>query len=349
MNYNGAPRRQPSVAVKVLAFLAATTGTAFASELAIEHGEVSCILAGRHPQLAACVRPSEDLAKSRILFRASGTEQWFSVDMGADMGCYTALLPKPLPSLKAIDYYVHAIARDFAEAIQPMEAPSKHYQARVVDRELDCDPLKVIATSVAAVATPIVLTGGKGVAPVGFSRDGIVQTQSPSSSGGNGGGPSRALLVVGGLAVAAGVGVGVASGGDDSTPPVDGSSASAPDVIGRWVGGFQVAFDATPNGGPRGTSDVQWELNLVQAGSGVTGTSRTAFTTPVAQVCSGTVSGSFVGSTVSLTVVDPPSCIPNEWRTTGTVTGNVMTGSFPNSTFSFGGSTFTYGNWTLRR
>jgi hypothetical protein len=171
----------------VTAALLATADGSYAAGPAIEHRAVSCIVAGVFPRLDACFTPTEDLSRARVHFRADGTPHWYFVDMAAAGGCRSVLLPKPLPTTSAIDYYVSALGRTFDET------RTSEYTPRVVAREGDCDDNLLVAGSAGSATVLLGAAAGAPAVPAGFAPEGIVAappspgSASPQEGGGGGG------------------------------------------------------------------------------------------------------------------------------------------------------------------
>jgi hypothetical protein len=160
---------------------------------------VSCIVAGAFPRLDACFLPVDELSRARVHFRADGTEHWYFVDMAAARSCRSVLLPKPLPSTKAVDYYVSALGRTFDET------RTSEYTPRVVAREGDCDRDLLVAGSAGAATVILGAVAGAAATPPGFSSEGIVAAPSAGGpSGGGGGGGGGAVVLLGLAAVGTG-------------------------------------------------------------------------------------------------------------------------------------------------
>ena len=161
----------------VTAALLATADGSYAAGPAIEHRAVSCIVAGVFPRLDACFAPSEDLSRARVHFRADGTPHWYFVDMVAAGGCRSVLLPKPLPTTSAIDYYVSALGRTFDET------RTSEYTPRVVAREGDCRDNLLVAGSAGSATVLLGAAAGAPAVPAGFAPEGIVAAPpSPGSA-----------------------------------------------------------------------------------------------------------------------------------------------------------------------
>lgn len=56
------------------------------AQVAIEHQDVACIVAGKFPVLDACFRPGPDLARARVFFRPEGVPNWYYVEAAPRAG-----------------------------------------------------------------------------------------------------------------------------------------------------------------------------------------------------------------------------------------------------------------------
>ena len=170
-------------AAVAMAALMVVGDASYAAGPAIQHRAVSCIVAGVFPRLDACFAPTEDLSRARVHFRAGGTPHWYFVDMAAAGECRSVLLPKPLPTTSAIDYYVSALGRTFDET------RTSEYTPRVVAREGDCGDNLLVAGSAGSATVLLGAAAGAPAVPAGFAPEGIVAAPpSPGSAASQGGG-----------------------------------------------------------------------------------------------------------------------------------------------------------------
>jgi hypothetical protein len=296
----------------VTAALLATADGSYAAGPAIEHRAVSCIVAGVFPRLDACFTPTEDLSRARVHFRADGTPHWYFVDMAAAGGCRSVLLPKPLPTTSAIDYYVSALGRTFDET------RTSEYTPRVVAREGDCDDDLLVAGSAGSATVVLGAAAGAPAVPAGFAPEGIVSAPpSPGSAASQGGGGGAGLGVV--LALGA-----VGGGGyllykqlsDEETP--DGEPPPPPPAFdGEWTG----------------TTSQNRPLALTVSGSAVTrfdtavdlGTSPNARATPIQRTFSPGLPLS--GGAFTFTQgAEPPILVSGTLGPSGAAEGRIETG-----------------------
>jgi hypothetical protein len=183
-----APAPRPTAAAQ-----AAAQPAAQREVIEIEHIAPACVAAGKYSRLAACFRPSGELARARVYFRAAGTADWFYVEMARDMPCYHALLPRVRKDVARIEYYISATDR------RSSESRTGDGSLRVTaDGRCAEGPLAPVADS-----GSVVIGSVSGAAPTGFVT----------------GGGLTPLLVAGGVAVVGGgaAAVIVKGGGEPTT------------------------------------------------------------------------------------------------------------------------------------
>jgi hypothetical protein len=284
----GPPAAPAAPSAKTPPPAAPPAATAGGAAVSIDHRDVGCIVAGQYPRLEACFRPEASVGRGRVLFRAAGTDPWYYVDMTHDGACHSAVLPKPKPELKAMEYFVDVIDKAFAEVQMPERAPDQSFTPRVVKKQEDCDPARKMALFLPRLTRPVVVgiardpSGGILTAAAakvleskallaGFSSDGVVVSStgaapgasaststsgSTSASGAAGGGGLPTVAIVGGIAAAGAlVAVAAAGGGGGGS----GSGGSGGSSGGSAPGG------GTSGGGQATTVAGQWVGN---SGSG---------------------------------------------------------------------------------
>jgi hypothetical protein len=222
------------------------------------------------------------------------------------------LLPKPLPTTSAIDYYVSALGRSFEEA------RTSDYAPRVVAREGDCDRDLLVAGSASSATVLLGVTAGAPAVPAGFSADGIVAAPpSPESSAAQGGGGAGVGVLLGLAAVGGGGYLLYKQLSDDDEivePP------PPPPFDGAWAG----------------TTSQNRPLTLTVSGSGLTrfdssidtGTSPNApgRVIPIQRVFSPALPLSAVGTFTFQQPGEPPLTVTGTLSTAGTGDGRIETG-----------------------
>ena len=149
----------------LLLLLALAAAPLAAESVQIEHDHVSCLVAGKYPEIQACFDPAESVARARVYFRAAGTQDWFYVDMSREATCFLGVLPRPSGSIEHVDYYVSATDREF------VEARTVDYAPLVVERESDCDG--AVARYLGSASVVVGTLSGAGV-PAGFVGGGVL-------------------------------------------------------------------------------------------------------------------------------------------------------------------------------
>ena len=357
----------------------AASGWAADPPVAIGHEDVSCVIAGRHPQLDACLTPAAAVGRARIHFRA-GRGAWYAVDLKPQGQCFRALLPRPLPTTPSFEYYVDVLDRGFAESRRPERAPDIAYTARVVRAEGECERDKRVAAWAAEAGSPIVVSAASGapvagaagapIVPFGFSPEGVVagapvaEAGQPSPSKASQGGKTIAgvgvttaaivggALVVGGVAVAASGGDDSGSGGSGNGGGGNGGGGGQVDLTGNWSGPWTTTISSA--GIPPVTCTQDIALNVRHSGSTISGTGMSGGAQcqgvpgGVAGGGSGTFSGTASNGQIAFTIpFGDASCPPFPY--VGTYTANAMNGTM-NSTCSLQGITIVWsGTWSATR
>jgi hypothetical protein len=298
-------------AAVAMAGLMAVSDASQAAGPAIEHKAVSCIVAGQFPRLDACFAPQEDLSRARVHFRADGTPHWYFVDMTAAGGCRSVLLPKPLPTTTAIDYYVSALGRTFDET------RTSEYTPRVVAREGDCEDDLLVAGSAGSATVLLGAAAGAPAVPAGFSPQGIVAAPAPPGSAASPGGGGGGLGVVLALGAVGGGGYLLYKQLSDEDTPEDDPPPPPPAFDGEWSG----------------TTSQNRPLTLAVSGGALTrfdtavdlGTSPNARATPIQRTFSPGLALS--GGAFTFTQgADPPLAVSGTLGPSGTAEGRIETG-----------------------
>ncbi len=178
------------------------------AQVAIEHQDVACIVAGQFPVLDACFRPGPDLARARVYFRPEGAPNWYYVEAStptppkandpAELLCRRATLPKPKKSLleKHVEYYLEATGKRLESS------QTETFRPLVVKNEGECKK-KVVAPFVpnAAVqvfpAMPAAFAAGGGLSGAAVAAvvgAGVAGGTGVVVAATNGGGPAPTTL-----------------------------------------------------------------------------------------------------------------------------------------------------------
>jgi hypothetical protein len=81
--------------------------------LSIAHDPLKCLSTQTRARVDARVLPSKEVEQSFVYFRASGTEDYYSLVMTPRAPeDVVAELPRPLPGILGIDYFVQALDRE---------------------------------------------------------------------------------------------------------------------------------------------------------------------------------------------------------------------------------------------
>jgi len=194
----------------------------------ITHTELECLRKDMFPLLHAGIEPENRVQVARVYFRSDKYPDFYYVEMQATPKDFEAILPKPSPETERIIYYIEVLDK-----------------ALNSNRSEDCDPIvgdddtckRKPAGDYFKGKDPGIIVGatkaGLSAIPPGFSTAGIggflSATGVLSTVAGVGGAAGGALsttglvLIVTGGAVA-GVGVPVATGGNEASPPNTGTS-----------------------------------------------------------------------------------------------------------------------------
>jgi hypothetical protein len=186
----------------------ACPAAARAQGLTIDHEKVDCLVAGKHPRMAACFAPSSQLARGRVYFRPQDVTSWYYVEMKSVGPCHEGVLPRPSPQLlgKQVVYYVEGADKAYSVG------RTDEFATTVVRTAEECQTRVVapLAGSTSVTVFPAL--------PPGFLVGGAVPT---------------AALVGAGVALAGGATAAVvANGGDQSSPaPTTPASTTPPQTV----------------------------------------------------------------------------------------------------------------------
>ncbi len=295
------------------------------SRLSIAHDPLKCLSTEARPLVDAKVLPGKEMEQSFVYFRAAGTEDYYYVLMTARAAeDLVGELPRPLPSIRAIDYYVQALD------LQSYSKKTPEYAPPVTDRTVCRD--ERTATAVVTPSSPregltVGLTrAGQSPVPEGFNKEdiakvilvtGAVVSLSSALSSGTGAAAGASAAGGGGLSTGAiiGIGAGVVAGGiavaasnngggeEPNRPPTLGSASVTP-LYGSVP--LQVTATATasdPDGDPLTFS---WNFGAGTAtGATATFTYQAAGTFAVGVTVTDGRGGTAANASVASVKVDP--------------------------------------------
>ncbi|MBK9966035.1 MAG: PKD domain-containing protein [Holophagales bacterium] len=217
--------------------------------LSIAHDPLKCLSTQTRARVDARVLPSKEVEQSFVYFRASGTEDYYYLVMAPRAPeDVVAELPRPLPGVAGIDYFVQALDRESHPKKTPDYAPPVTEQTVCRDERAAAPP--VIGPSLPREGLTIGLTrAGQNPVPAGFNRDDVAKvilvtgavvalstalaTGTGAAAAGAGtkvagavaaksaGLSTGAIVGIGAGVVAAGVAVAAAGGGGGSDTPAN--------------------------------------------------------------------------------------------------------------------------------
>ncbi len=294
--------------------------------LSIAHDPLKCLSTEARPLVDARVLPVKEMDQGFVYFRAAGTEDFYYVLMKprAEVD-YVGELPRPMPGIRGIDYFVQALDRESLPKKTPEYAPP--VTDRTVCRD-DRTATAVVTPSAPREGLTIGLTkSGQNPVPAGFNRNdiakvilvtGAVVSLSSALSSGTGAAAGSAAATSGGLstgaivgiaagAVAIGVGVAVAANSGSSDKPNGNpviGSASATPLYGSAP--LQVTATATasdPDGDPL---TFTWNFGAGTAtGATASYTYQSSGTFTVSLTVSDSRGGTATNANVASVKVDP--------------------------------------------
>jgi hypothetical protein len=192
--------------------------------ITIDHEPLKCVNTDFAPKVDAEVKPGPDYEKGYVYFRAGGTEDYYYAVMKGTPDKLDAVLPRPLPETKVIDYNLKAydtneLSKKTAPDYTPPVVPGNACPVKGVA----VDPQK------GAELTIGLTREGQNPVPSGFRKEdikfvilfgGAIVTLAVALKGAaaTSGGLSSGTIVAGGV-VAAGAAVGIAvATGTKATP-----------------------------------------------------------------------------------------------------------------------------------
>lgn len=257
----------PRKVISILAIVATTLGllpsSAYAAP-AIDHDPVQCIVAGSFPEFRANFSPGAEVANARLYFKASDTPDWYWVPFSSEAtGDWKAVLPKPAPSLRQIDYYLSVFDPQGrptnGEQYHPVVSTRTYCenQALTIAQPLDLERVELVVGLVRMAQQAIpsgffsegiattVLADGTSVATANAAQAGTSTTTTTGASSGTAAGGagtaaassgiSTTAWVVGGVAIAAGAVAAASGGGDDGGGGSSSGGGSSPTPIASGI------------------------------------------------------------------------------------------------------------------
>jgi hypothetical protein len=333
-----------------VALMVVTADAASASGPIIHHEGVGCVAAERYPHFQAAFEPSDGVSRARVFFRTEPTKAWYAIAMKSDGSAFVGTLPRPRKSLKAFDYYIEVVDREFGVN------RTAEYRADVVSSPAACQQGRVMAGAAGSAAVTIEAPAGAPAVPAGFSPAGVTTAASTTAAaggaaaGGGGGLSGTTLGIIGGAAAAGGAVAVVAASNKSSTPEAT-PPPPPPSVSGTWRGNESFVISASSYTCPEVAETVTWTLN--QSGNSISGT-EDYVTTSSPGVCTDggstpdpgsggahTLTGTLEGTTVTLTY--------NTCTLSGTLSGNVMSGQITRGNYPFDPTRRVSGSWNVTR
>src|SRR5262249_25006851 len=137
----------------------------------IHHEPVGCFIAGQFPLLDAQIEPAASVARARVYFKATGSDNWYYVEMTPAEAGFVGKLPRPKLEASPIGYYLQATTPEFGESQTP------EVSAIVVVDPKDCpNDKKVAAIGPPGEVTVFSAATGAALAPLGFAAGGLALT-----------------------------------------------------------------------------------------------------------------------------------------------------------------------------
>ena len=194
--------------VAVVLLMASSAAAGQAAPIEVRHQPLPCVVADRFVRIAAKGSPPPRIAE--LQFRTEADGPWYALAMKPENGEWSAVLPRPMPSLTNFEYRISMTG----EGPETSQTPA--YAVKV-----GTDPSACGGAALSSVSASIVVhvpQGAPVVPPVprGFNPGGVVGTQDPAPAG-----PKKALLLGGAAAVAGGVAALAAGGGSEAAQPPD--------------------------------------------------------------------------------------------------------------------------------
>jgi hypothetical protein len=231
--------------------------------LKIQHQPPQCLVANRYPELRAKIDPISNVLRARILFRTDPLAEPHAVTLAQDGQEFVGVLPRPLPTLAEVTYWVEAADPALLESVT---------EEFTVPVQASCpQPAKAKKSARAEVTAPL----GAPLVPAGFVADEQVEVATFQKGSGHAGvfnmGAKTSLIAA--LAVGAGaVAVAAANnpGGNPPERPVEMEPAGvrfiestpAPgSTVRLGQGGFRITLRYVIASGVGGTPTIEFRQN----------------------------------------------------------------------------------------
>ncbi len=140
--------------------------TAEGAGAAINFEPVTCFVAGEFPLLDAGITPTENIARSRVYFRAAQGASFYYIEMTQESGTFFGKLPRPRVEASPITYYLQATTTEFEESQTP------EIEAVVVEKKEDCGDRVVAVFGPPGEVVVFSAATGAAISPVGFAAGG---------------------------------------------------------------------------------------------------------------------------------------------------------------------------------
>ncbi len=265
-------------------------GSGESKRLSIAHDPLKCLSIETRALVDARVLPGKEMEQSFVYFRAAGTEDFYFVVMRPRAPeDVVAELPRPLPGITGIDYFVQAldhesypkrtpgyappvtegtVCRDERSSTPPLIGPAtpkegltigltREGQAPVPPGFNKDDVAKVILVTGAVVALSVALASGTGAAGAGAA------TKAAAAAAVKSGGLSTGAIVgIGAGVAAAGVAVAAASGGGGNDTPANRNPTIGSATVTPTYGAvpLQVTASATASDPDNDPVTVTWNF-----------------------------------------------------------------------------------------
>jgi hypothetical protein len=201
------------------------------SPIDISHDPLACMTPVVAPEVDAGVTPEQDYDRGYVYFRAAGTEDYYYAKMDGPPTTLAAILPRPLPETRAVDYFLRAY--DVSQASR-----RKGDWTPPVVPGTSCKSKGVVVGPAGAGLTIGLTREGQDPYPKGFNRKDIVKVilvsgavvtiaealkaarvgGASSGGGAGGGGISTGAAIAGGAALAGGAIAVAASSNKNDNP-----------------------------------------------------------------------------------------------------------------------------------